>query len=279
MQDNIDRETLDNSPKAQSEIPSNETLTSNNTGTISENQEPKEMEIHHHPKGEKKNFKEYLLEGLMIFIAVTLGFFAESIREHFTEVKVTHEYLETYKQELERNKNTIHRYDSIYSAALIADDSMAMLFYNKNENKDLHTTAQLFTKARRVPPTNFEDGAYQQLVNSGGLKYIHSSELKDSMANYSGLIESFKEFNRIKYADRTAYLPELISLDDLHDYVSSEKIPEMLPYPTLTERERRFIVSFYRQFYLQFYSNKKFLATLKNSNEHLLKMVQQAMDK
>jgi len=31
------------------------------------------MEVHHH-KVEKKNFKEYLLEGLMIFIAVTVGF-------------------------------------------------------------------------------------------------------------------------------------------------------------------------------------------------------------
>jgi hypothetical protein len=279
MEDNIEKETLDNPQKTQSEITSDEVLTANITGTIIENQETKKMEVHHHPKVEKKNFKEYLLEGLMIFIAVTLGFFAESIREHFTEVKVTHEYLETYKQELERNKNTIHRYDSIYSAALLADDSMAMLFYNKNENKDLHTTAQLFIKARRVPSTNFDDGAYQQLVNSGGLKYIHRLELKDSMANYAAQLEGFEDFNRIKYADRTAYLPELNSLDDLHDYVGLEKIPEMMPYPTLTEKERRFIVSFYRQFYLQFYSNKKLLASLKNSNNHLLKMVQQEMEK
>ena len=34
------------------------------------------MEVHHHPKVEKKNFKEYLFEGLMIFLAVMLGFFA-----------------------------------------------------------------------------------------------------------------------------------------------------------------------------------------------------------
>lgn len=39
------------------------------------------MEVHHHPHVEKKNFKEYFLEFLMIFLAVTLGFFAESLRE------------------------------------------------------------------------------------------------------------------------------------------------------------------------------------------------------
>src|SRR5579863_9590326 len=45
------------------------------------------MEVHHHPDvhHKKKNFKEYFLEFLMIFLAVTMGFFAESIREHLVE--------------------------------------------------------------------------------------------------------------------------------------------------------------------------------------------------
>ncbi len=36
------------------------------------------MEVHHHPHVEKKAFKEYFLEFLMIFLAVTMGFFAEN---------------------------------------------------------------------------------------------------------------------------------------------------------------------------------------------------------
>ena len=45
------------------------------------------MEVHHHPHlaHKEKPWKEYLLEGLMIFIAVTMGFFAENIREGFVE--------------------------------------------------------------------------------------------------------------------------------------------------------------------------------------------------
>src|SRR4030095_9560765 len=43
------------------------------------------MEVHHHPKVEKKHFKEYFLEFIMIFLAVTLGFFAENIREHISD--------------------------------------------------------------------------------------------------------------------------------------------------------------------------------------------------
>ena len=47
------------------------------------------MEVHHHPHvpTHAKPWKEYLLEGLMIFVAVTLGYGAENIREHFIETK------------------------------------------------------------------------------------------------------------------------------------------------------------------------------------------------
>jgi len=31
------------------------------------------MEVHHHPHVEKKNFKEYFLEFVMIFLDVTMG--------------------------------------------------------------------------------------------------------------------------------------------------------------------------------------------------------------
>ncbi len=38
-----------------------------------------DMEVHHHPNVEKKGLKEYILEGLMIFLAVSMGFIARSI--------------------------------------------------------------------------------------------------------------------------------------------------------------------------------------------------------
>ena len=38
------------------------------------------MEVHHHPEVEKKGFKEYFFEGIMIFLAVMMGYLAESAR-------------------------------------------------------------------------------------------------------------------------------------------------------------------------------------------------------
>src|SRR6202161_4977391 len=66
------------------------------------NQEPENMEVHHHPDlhHKKKKFKEYFLEFLMIFLAVTMGFFAETIREHISENKQAKELANSLYQEV-----------------------------------------------------------------------------------------------------------------------------------------------------------------------------------
>jgi hypothetical protein len=59
------------------------------------------MEVHHHPDlaHREKPWKEYLLEGLMIFLAVSLGFIAENIREHISEQNKKKELLEIVSQD------------------------------------------------------------------------------------------------------------------------------------------------------------------------------------
>ena len=82
------------------------------------------MEVHHHPNPEKKSFKEYLLEGLMIFLAVSMGFIAENIREHITENKVATEMAENLYYELHADSiklsNILHaREKKIYGCTYV----------------------------------------------------------------------------------------------------------------------------------------------------------------
>jgi hypothetical protein len=44
-----------------------------------------DMEVHHHPdlQHKRKNFREYFLEFLMIFLAVTMGFFCGKHQRKF----------------------------------------------------------------------------------------------------------------------------------------------------------------------------------------------------
>ena len=133
------------------------------------------MEVHHHPHVEKKGFKEYFLEFLMIFLAVTLGFFSENVREYFDEEKTTKQYLEDFRQELLQNKDLYQRYDSLFAREIPATDSLMKIFINKKENDDLSTTARLITFTRQVFVSTIGKAAYDQMVHSGGLKYIHEA--------------------------------------------------------------------------------------------------------
>ena len=60
----------------------------------------KKMEVHHHPHIEKKKFMEYFREFLMLFLAVTLGFFAENLREYRTERNKETEYIASFIKNL-----------------------------------------------------------------------------------------------------------------------------------------------------------------------------------
>jgi len=65
------------------------------------------MEVHHHPHVEKKGLKEYFLEFLMIFLAVTLGFFAENIREKISNKAIENEYMESLVSDLKADTSAI----------------------------------------------------------------------------------------------------------------------------------------------------------------------------
>src|SRR4026207_990895 len=77
---------------------------------ISSSKQPatENMEVHHHPTVEKKNFKEYFLEFLMIFLAVTLGFFAENFREHIVENAKEKKYINSIVEDLKTDSANLY---------------------------------------------------------------------------------------------------------------------------------------------------------------------------
>ncbi|HXS54624.1 MAG TPA: hypothetical protein VN726_00790 [Hanamia sp.] len=91
------------------------------------------MEVHHHPDlhHKKKNFKEYFLEFLMIFLAVTLGFFAENIRERVANNSKEKEFISSFKEDLisdtvalqnviPENQRQFEKLDSLYTLLELA---------------------------------------------------------------------------------------------------------------------------------------------------------------
>lgn len=67
------------------------------------------MEVHHHPQlqHKPKPWKEYILEYIMIVLAVTTGFIAENIREHRSYREKEKQQMESFAKALETDKNQL----------------------------------------------------------------------------------------------------------------------------------------------------------------------------
>ncbi len=141
------------------------------------------MEVHHHPQVEKKNFKEYLLEGLMIFLAVTMGFFAEQIREHFVDTKREKEYIVSMLKEL--------RSDSVQLAEVFKDtlrikkmDSLSLFLLSQNDSQSvIKNIYRLVGNITYYNSMTFSRNTLTQLKNGGNMRFIKNTDIVDSL-NY-----------------------------------------------------------------------------------------------
>jgi hypothetical protein len=147
------------------------------------------MEVHHpHHPNQKKKIKEYLIEFFMLFTAVTLGFFAENVREVYVEKERAHELVERFKKDV--------RINVAYMDSLITVDNkieyqfgseIVELMSTKNEY-DLNS---FFTNVSSASPRFLnKNDTYEQMKNSGSLRYIKDEKLLEMMIDYSDEAEA-----------------------------------------------------------------------------------------
>ncbi|MFZ9661923.1 MAG: hypothetical protein ACO29O_08595 [Chitinophagaceae bacterium] len=140
------------------------------------------MEVHHpHSHGPKK-WKEHFLEFLMLFLAVTLGFFAENLRDQYIEKERAHEYLQHLESDIDNN---IHFIDSL----IVRDRQMlhkfdsALLYLATAKEIDLDSLySNLPVNVFRFLSKN---DTYEQMKSSGSLRYIKDHELLELILDYS----------------------------------------------------------------------------------------------
>src|SRR5215471_17321696 len=115
------------------------------------------MEVHHHPHVEKKKFKEYFLEFLMIFLAVTLGFFAENIREHLSENNKAHDLAAALDNDLKKDTAQLNFLINFNQSKLSALDSLfdiSFLSFDQINQQDFYRFIQRAVHTKLFSPNN-----------------------------------------------------------------------------------------------------------------------------
>jgi hypothetical protein len=162
------------------------------------------MEVHHHPNVEKKSFKEYLLEGLMIFIAVTMGFFAETIREGVSEHNHAKVFAASMIKDLQADTTELGPYISYFSYAVRNTDTLMQLLA-KSEPRNIPSGKLywygLWGGAHRYFVPN--DATFEQMKNSGALNYFEKGLAADvaKYARLCRLIQDDADDNREIYTE------------------------------------------------------------------------------
>lgn len=178
------------------------------------------MEVHHHPHVGKKNFKEYLLEGLMIFVAVSMGFIAENIREHITESKIAHEMAENFYQELVTDSIKLDKilalrkkkeYACRYTMQYFKDSSLT----NPTDSFYRHFTLSLLQMGANstFDPT---DGILNQLQNSGTRRFFKNQQLQKQVSELGVTIS----FMKIRNERELTFLSQMVRplIQKYYDY-------------------------------------------------------------
>ena len=143
------------------------------------------MEVHHpHRHSTPRSFREYAAEFLMIFLAVTLGFFAENIREHFAEKEKAHQYLEDLASDLKQDTAKLNASIAFKLRKQQQVDSLINLLLSPERDT---FSKEIYYYARMLPirePFYATEGTLAQMENDGGFRILHNKQIIEKINHY-----------------------------------------------------------------------------------------------
>ena len=142
------------------------------------------MEVHHHSHTERKKWTHYFWEFLMLFLAVTLGFFVENQREHFVEHGREKQYVRSFLGDL---KSDIEQLDSLVNERRKRKKSMDSLsVILSTPNPDVYAKQiYYFSRPLTISYQFFRnERTIQQLKNGGNLRLIRKEVVSDAIMLY-----------------------------------------------------------------------------------------------
>ncbi len=168
-----------------------------------------------------KNTKEYLLEGLMIFVAVSLGFFAEQLRENIIDQQHETEYMQSMVEDLETDIERLPVVIRGYNGRnKNATDSLPKLLTNAKINQPANEIyIHLRGLIRYVSFRAFiNERTITQLKNTGEMRLISNNKVSDSILVYYRNIDYLLSLEAYLFLEKNALRERLSNILDGNNY-------------------------------------------------------------
>ena len=233
------------------------------------------MEVHHpHHPTHKKKWPEYILEFFMLFLAVTLGFFAENIREHMAENAKKNELIKSVSTDLKRDLNQLTFHKEFDLNKIKVCDSLIEILKKDPSKVDQQEYYRLLSNVVMYWHFIPNNRSRIDAESKGYLSIKENDELAQYISKYNFFLFDLEDVTNT--FGRTS---EKISMEKMKFMVDPELYDKAFRYPSvqlhhkmgiekikqedlkeyrlfLTETKFGFQIALYNIDSLQFYANK-----------------------
>ncbi len=191
------------------------------------------MEVHAHTHTPRKKWTHYFWEFLMLFLAVTLGFFVENQREHFIEHQREKQFIKSIIVDLSQDTVAINQLIAGYDHKGKELDSLMTLL---NAPGIKENGASIYLKGRSAPRIEYFtpiDRTILQMENSGGFRLIRSDTASTSILNYYASINFLELLKSINSQQAETYRNMTIDIFDpmIFEWMLANKTDDNITMP------------------------------------------------
>ena len=180
----------------------------------------------------------------MLFLAVFCGFLAENIREHRVEDLRAKQFAKSLVQDLQNDRTAISYQKKIAATYVGITDSLLSLSKKKLEGRNAAEFSFYTRFMYWTQPLSWNRATFEQIKNSGSLRYFRNYQLLDKLMKYDRLINVIEgEFSNHHIRGNT--LLNLINqiIDPFYHQDLSSRFIWMLDTMSVETRERYFSVN------------------------------------
>ncbi len=150
------------------------------------------MEVHAHSHSPRKKWTHYFWEFLMLFLAVFCGFLAENIREHKIEQHRAKEFSKSLVQDLLNDTAAINSQKKSAGLYIGVVDSLLKLSNTSLEGRQAGKFSFYTRFAYWTAPVSWNRNTFEQIKNSGSLRYFKNGQLLKKLLEYDGYVNDIK---------------------------------------------------------------------------------------
>lgn len=228
-----------------------------------------------------KALKKYFFQFLMVFLAVTAGFFSENLRENFGEYSRERDYIRSVAEDLRQD---IHTLDSIIAVRKKKDAMLDSLLYFLNSADIRQHGSEIYYYARWAPRTYrffSHDRTLIQLRNSGDWRIIRKRKVSNALQVYDEHIRTITQY--IEHREESLVFILYSSLNKLFDNQVFNQMVDGLGFkrpsnnPLLLSYDKQGLNEFSNQIHFLKNSNLYFIknsATLLGYSQRTLNLIE-----